>query len=273
LNSFIFQIDNYDSKFNWRIQPSEGYVSQGSNGKVTITGLKPGKIISVRVTASRALYTDGFETISVETSPESEALVPKLSVMGETDSEFYVKIENFDAKFMWNVESTRGSVEEKLPGIYRIYGFGSTIDPVFITVSSSRDGYKSGKSTAIKNSVANPLPIPTPKPTASPPTYSLSGITVDKTSITTGQSVTVTFNLATTNLPNLPGLSVLFGNFNDDTYLGGALATRLSGDVSSGSYTATVSLPTITPGGTYPVYVFMKGVIDVRGPSVTLVAP
>ena len=116
--------------------------------------------------------------------------------------------------------------------------------------------------------VAPPAPPPPP-----PPTYSVSGITVDKTSITTGQSVTVTFNLATTNLPNLPGVSVLFGNLNDDAYLGGALATRLSGDVSSGSYTATVSLPTITPGGTYPVYVFMKGVIDVRGPSVTLVAP
>ena len=131
-NSFIFQIENYDSKFNWRVEPSEGYASRDINGKVTITGLKPKMIISVRVTASRVQYRDGFETISVETAPESEALVPKLSVIGETSQEFYVKIENHDAKFSWNFATTKGVYEEKLPGLYRVYGFGNLTGAVFV---------------------------------------------------------------------------------------------------------------------------------------------
>jgi len=386
-NSFVIQIVNYDPSFNWRIEPSEGYASRDGNGKVTVTGLKPSQPVSVRVTASRPQFKDGFETIAVETSPESDALVPKLSILGETNSEFYVKIENFDAKFMWNVESTRGTVEEKLPGLYRIYNFGSTVDPVFITVSSSRLGFKPGKSTAIKNAGAtsstsnsslplapyeiseiqfstdklrfggaleakfkvvsndaNPSPIyclidgvinpfeasltsgnrkdgfwscnslipsnplermPSENydfqivivyfndsgknelrkvvstlhysgiiQTPPTPTYSVSGLVVNKTSITTGQSVTVTFNLVTTNLSNFPQpLTVLFGNINDDQYLGGVPATLVSGNISSGSYTATVSLPTITPGGSYPVYVVIKGFLSVTGPMVTLTAP
>ena len=266
-NSFVFQIVNYDPSFNWRIEPSDGYASRDGNGKVTVTGLKPSQPVSVRVTASKPQFKDGFETIAIETSPESDALVPKLSIVGETNSEFYIKIENFDAKFMWNVESTRGTIEEMLPGLYRIYNFGSTVDPVFITASSSRVGFKPGKSTAIKNGVpAAPPPPPTP-------TYSVSAITVNKTAITTGQSVTVNFNLSTTNSPNLSGLYVLFGNINDDQYFNGALATRISGDVSSGSYTATVSLPTITPVGSYPVYVFIKGLLSVTGPSVAVNSP
>jgi hypothetical protein len=273
-NSFTFQIENYDSKFNWRIQPSSGYVSQGSSGKVTVTGLKANSIISVRVTASRAQYTDGFETIAVETSPESDALIPRLSIIGETNQEFYVKIENYDAKFIWNLETTRGTAEEKLPGLYRIYNFGSATDPVFITVNSSRDGFKPGKSTAIKNGTPTPAPSPTMNTSPRTPTYSVSGITVNKNAITPGQSVTVNFNLATTNLSVFPQqLTVLFGNFNDDQYLGGAPATLVSGDITSGNYTATVSLPTITPGGTYPVYVFIKGSLSIIGPSVTLSAP
>ena len=273
-NSFVIQIVNYDPSFIWRIEPSDGYASRDGNGKVTVTGLKPSQPISVRVTASKPQFKDGFETIAVETSPESDALVPKLSILGETNSEFYVKIENFDGKFMWNVESTRGTIEEKLPGLYRIYNFGSTADPVFITVSSSRVGFKPGKSTAIKNGTGSPLPSPTPKPTTGPPTYSVSGITVNKMAITTGQSITVNFNLATTNLSDFPQpLTVLFGNINDDVYLGGAPATLASGNISSGSYTATLSLPTITPSGTYPVYIFIKGSLSVTGPSVTLTAP
>ena len=274
VNSFTFQIENYDSTFNWKIESSDGYASRDSSGKVTVTGLKQGKIITVRVTTSKPRFVDGFETIAVETSPDSEALIPSLSVIGETSQEFYVKVDNYDAKFRWNVSVTRGTVEEKLPGLYRIYNFGSAVDPVLITVNSSRDGFKAGQSIAIKNGTPTPAPSPTASTPPLAPTYSVSGIAVNKTAITTGQSITVSFNLATTNLSAFPQpLTVLFGNLNDDQYLGGEPATLVSGDITSGRYTATVSLPTITPGGTYPVYVFIKGFLSVTGPSVTLTAP
>ena len=150
-NSFTFQIENYDSTFTWRVEPSDGYASRDAKGKVVVTGLKPNSIYSVRVTTSRPTYKDGFETISVETAPESEALVPKLSIVGETSQDFYVKIENYDAKFAWTIQTTKGSFESKLPDVFRIYGYGVLTEPVFITVTSNRAGYKAGKTIAIKN--------------------------------------------------------------------------------------------------------------------------
>lgn len=150
-NSFTFQIENYDSTFNWRVEPSDGYASREAKGKVVVTGLKPNSIYSVRVTTSRPTYKDGFETIFVETAPESEALIPKLSIVGETNQDFYVKIENYDPKFTWTLQTTKGSFESKLPDVFRIYGYGVLTEPVFITVTSSRAGYKAGKTIAMKN--------------------------------------------------------------------------------------------------------------------------
>ena len=150
-SSFTFQIENYDSSFNWRLEPSDGYASRDAKGKVVVTGLKPNSIYSVRVTTSRPTYKDGYETLSVETAPESEALIPKISILGETNQDFYVKIENYDPKFTWNIQTTKGSVETKLPDVFRIYGYGVLTEPVFVTVISSRAGFKSGKTIAIKN--------------------------------------------------------------------------------------------------------------------------
>jgi hypothetical protein len=150
-NSYTFQIENYDSNFNWRLEPNDGYASRDAKGKVVVTGLKPNSIYSVRVTASRPTYKDGYETISVETSPESEALIPKISILGETSQDFYVKIENYDSKFTWTIQTTKGNFETKLPDVFRIYGYGVLTEPVFITVISSRVGFKAGKTIAIKN--------------------------------------------------------------------------------------------------------------------------
>ncbi|CAN2170978.1 hypothetical protein MCEMRE217_00053 [Candidatus Nanopelagicaceae bacterium] len=150
-NSITFQIENYDSSFNWRVEPSDGYASRDAKGKVVVTGLKPNSIYSVRVTAARPTYKDGFETISAETAPESDALTPMLLVLGETSQDFYVKIENYDPKFTWSIQATKGIIETKLPDVFRIYGYGVLTEPVFVTVFSSRAGFKSGKAIAIKN--------------------------------------------------------------------------------------------------------------------------
>ena len=93
---------------------------------------------------------------------------------------------------------------------------------------------------------------------AESPTYSVSGVSVDKTTITTGQSVTVRFNLATTNLTSFPQpLSVLFGDMSDE-YTTGVAPTLISGDITNGAYTASLGLPANTPGGNYGVHIFIK---------------
>ncbi len=133
-------------------------------------------IVSVRVTTSRSTYKDGFETLAVETLNESDALVPTLSILGETNQDFYVKVENFDPKYMWRIETSKGSYEEKLPGLYRIYGYGNLIAPMFVTVNSSQEGFKPGRAIAIKNPTPSPTPSSTPSPTPSPTPKPLPGV-------------------------------------------------------------------------------------------------
>jgi hypothetical protein len=77
--------------------------------------------------------------------------MPKISILGETSQDFYVKIENYDSKFTWTIQTTKGSFETKLPDVFRIYGYGVLTEPVFVTVISSRVGFKAGKTIAIKN--------------------------------------------------------------------------------------------------------------------------
>jgi hypothetical protein len=106
------------------------------------------------------------------------------------------------------------------------------------------------------------LPI---KPTADPITISYSNVILDRTSISTGQSLNVTFDMRSTGLTTSPVQPSAFLEIADQSSeceekCVNAVAKMVSGNISQGRWSATITADIGLPSGTYRVVIWFSKV-------------
>ena len=107
------------------------------------------------------------------------------------------------------------------------------------------------------------------KPSALPITIAYTNVTIDKTAISTGQSINVTFDMRSTGIP--AGLQpTVFLELVDQSSeceeeCGSSTIKQASGNVSQGKWAATVSVGAGLPSGTYRVVIFIPKLKGVNG--------
>ena len=111
------------------------------------------------------------------------------------------------------------------------------------------------------------LPI---KPTTNPITISYSNVTIDRTSISTGQSINVTFDMRSTGLTTTPVQPSAFLEIADQSSeceeeCGETVTKMVSGNISQGKWSATISAGSALPSGTYRVVIWIGKLKGVSG--------
>ena len=107
------------------------------------------------------------------------------------------------------------------------------------------------------------------KPAVDPITITYSNVTIDKTAISTGQSINVTFDMRSTGVP--AGLQpTVFLELADQSAeceeeCGSSTIKQVSGNIAQGKWAATVSVGTGLPSGTYRVVIFVPKLKGVKG--------
>jgi heme/copper-type cytochrome/quinol oxidase subunit 2 len=109
----------------------------------------------------------------------------------------------------------------------------------------------------------------TTKPSADPMTIVYSNVVIDKTSISTGQTINVTFDLRSTGVP--AGLQpTVFLEIADqssecDEECGTSVVKQMSGNISQGKWAASITVGSGLPSGNYRVVIFIPKLKGVNG--------
>jgi tetrahydromethanopterin S-methyltransferase subunit D len=150
------------------------------------------------------------------------------------------------------------SVGTGLPsGIYRVV--------IFIPKLKGVNGvlYYDNRSVILTNSST------ATKPSALPITIVYSNVVIDKTSISTGQSINVTFDMRSTGVP--AGLQPnVFLEVSDQSSeceeeCGSSVVKQVSGSISQGKWSASITAGSGLPSGTYRVVIFVAKLKGVNG--------
>jgi heme/copper-type cytochrome/quinol oxidase subunit 2 len=109
----------------------------------------------------------------------------------------------------------------------------------------------------------------TTKPSADPMTIVYSNVVIDKTSISTGQTINVTFDLRSTGVP--AGLQpTVFLEIADQSSeceeeCGTSVVKQMSGNISQGKWAASITVGSGLPSGNYRVVIFIPKLKGVNG--------
>ncbi len=107
------------------------------------------------------------------------------------------------------------------------------------------------------------------KPTADPITISYSNLTIDKTAVSTGQSINVTFDMRSTGVPVglQPDvfLELVDQSLECEEECGTSVIKQVSGNISQGKWAANITVGSALPSGTYRVVIFMAKLKGVKG--------
>jgi heme/copper-type cytochrome/quinol oxidase subunit 2 len=107
------------------------------------------------------------------------------------------------------------------------------------------------------------------KPSADPITIAYSNVTVDKTAISTGQSINVTFDMRSTGLPIglQPSvfLEIADQSSECEEECGSSVVKQISGTMNQGKWTANVTVGSGLPSGVYCVVIFIAKLKGVSG--------
>ena len=104
---------------------------------------------------------------------------------------------------------------------------------------------------------------------ADPITIGYSNVVIDKTSISTGQSINVTFDMRSTGVP--AGLQPsVFLELTDQSSeceeeCGSSVVKQVSGNISQGKWSASITVGSGLPSGTYRVVIFIPKLKGVNG--------
>ena len=150
------------------------------------------------------------------------------------------------------------SVGTGLPsGIYRVVIFMAKLKGVNGAL------YYDNRSVILTNSST------AKKPSALPITIVYSNVVIDKTSISTGQSINVAFDIRSTGVP--AGLQPnVFLEISDQSSeceedCGSSVVKQVSGSISQGKWAASITAGSGLPSGTYRVVIFIPKLKGVNG--------
>ena len=104
---------------------------------------------------------------------------------------------------------------------------------------------------------------------ADPITVAYSNVAIDKTSISTGQSINVTFDMRSTGVPAglQPNvfLEVSDQSFECEEECGSSVVKQVSGSISQGKWAASITAGSGLPSGTYRVVIFVAKLKGMNG--------
>ena len=150
-NGFTVNVSNYDAAYVWQnaiVIAGSGTVSIGTaaNGKLplTVTGMAPGDVSSISITASRQNFSDGIAYASGKAL--EAALTPVIGNVVATTGGFRATITNFDSTFQWSAQSTLGNAAISATGEIVVTGVNPQTQ-VTLTVGTSRTGYAPGSAS------------------------------------------------------------------------------------------------------------------------------
>jgi heme/copper-type cytochrome/quinol oxidase subunit 2 len=107
------------------------------------------------------------------------------------------------------------------------------------------------------------------KPSADPITIVYTSVVIDKTSISTGQSINVTFDMRSTGVPAGLQPSVFLELVDQsgecEEECGSSVVKQVSGNISQGKWAASVSVGIGLPSGVYRIVIFIPKLKGVNG--------
>ena len=155
VDGFTVGITNYDTAYTWGGTTSNGgsvsFSGTSNNGLATITGLAANTASVATITTTRPAYATGTANTSSTTSLGA-ALNPTYGTYTQTSTGYTVQISNYSNQFAWAGSATNGAaVAISNTGLVTISNLSAGESSV-ATISTTRSGYVSGRSSTTSTS-------------------------------------------------------------------------------------------------------------------------
>jgi len=163
-DGFTVGISNYDTAYTWGGTTSNGgsvsFSGTSNNGLATITGLAANTASVATITTTRPTYATGSANTSSTTSLGA-ALNPTYGTYTQTSTGYTVQISNYSNQFAWAGSATNGAaVAISNTGLVTISNLSAGESSV-ATISTTRSGYVSGRSSTTSTSSLRAALTPT----------------------------------------------------------------------------------------------------------------
>lgn len=154
-DGFTVGITNYDTSYTWGGTATNGgsvsFSGTSNNGLATITGLSANTASVATITTTRSTYATGSANTSSTTSLVA-ALNPTYGTYTQTSTGYTVQISNYSNQFTWSGSATNGAaVAISNTGLVTISNLSAGEFSV-ATISTTRSGYVSGRSSTTSTS-------------------------------------------------------------------------------------------------------------------------
>ena len=150
-DGFTVNITNWNPAFVWgnaQVTSGSGTVTVGTGANsilpMTVTGMTPGSLATISITASQTSYSDG--TAYASGSALKAALIPVTTGLVTNTSGLTATISNFDSLFTWSASATSGAAAVSASGAVAVTGV-NPLTTLTLTITSTRSGYASGVET------------------------------------------------------------------------------------------------------------------------------
>ena len=146
VDGFSVNVTNFDPTYVWdSATVTSGSVTRGvaANGKLplTVTGMSPGSLATLSISASKQNYSDGTNVVTGRAL--QAALVPVLANVVVSTSGLSATISNFDTDYMWSATASPGTAAIGATGAITVTG----VNPqtlIRLSVATSGSGYAAG---------------------------------------------------------------------------------------------------------------------------------
>ena len=147
---FTVPINNFDgdgyvgADYTWTATTDGGAsvtATVDGDGLVTVTGMTPGELVEVTVTAERNGFFPGSDSVSGRSL--RAALTPEFSGLTATDGGFTVEVSNYSDQYLWQASSGAGSAAIDDAGLVTVTGLGVG-EQAEVTVTTTREAYVGG---------------------------------------------------------------------------------------------------------------------------------
>ena len=146
-DGFTVDVTNFDPTYVWEsatVTTGSGTISIGTAAggllPLTISGMSPGSIATISITAAKENYSDGIGYGSG--SALKAALTPAISNVVANTGGFTATITDYDSNFSWSVHASPGNAAISNNQIV-VTGV-NPVTQVVLSVTSTRSGYASG---------------------------------------------------------------------------------------------------------------------------------
>ncbi|CAN7145333.1 fibronectin type III domain-containing protein [Microbacterium sp. LjRoot45] len=135
VDGYTTTIDNLDADASYTVSTTAGTVVR-SGGDITVTGLEPGQVATVTVTATKVGSTDAQGTATG--SALDEGVAPEFGTVNRTSDGFTAEIENLDADATYTVSTTAGTATI-VDGVVVVTGLAAG-ESAIVTITVTKAG-------------------------------------------------------------------------------------------------------------------------------------